>query len=89
MISNQASPHPIPWFAEIAVFMEIIRSKYQLMNYKNKLTKYYRWTLTIFQELVSLVPGPSGPVGYPSAQIKPCFRFAYVRQLVRETGRLC
>lgn len=34
------------------------------MNYKNKLTKYYRWTLTIFQELVSLVPGPSGPVGY-------------------------
>lgn len=28
------------------------------MNYKNKLTKYYRWTLTIFQELVSLVPGP-------------------------------
>lgn len=63
-ISTQASPHPIPWFAEIAVFIEIIRSKYQLMNYKNKLTKYYRWTLTIFQELVSLVHGPSGPVGY-------------------------
>lgn len=34
------------------------------MNYKNKLTKYYRWTLTIFQELISLVHGPSGPVGY-------------------------